>query len=321
MPSSIMQQINDLIFKELLKRGYSLEGKTRVWNIADSKLWYLTPQQAQAYLDMVNTHDYKKKVGPKELNLINEYLSKTIDELESNSLNLVDLGCGSGKKGVLFLNEMQKRGMKVRYCPIDISAHMVQKAIEEVSTLKNTEIIKVQWNISDFENLQNVIPLLRHDGYKVNFFMLLGNTLGNFEMHELLYGIRSAMRDGDVLLIGNGLNNQNVEQDIVKSCKENPLRDTFFSMILTQIGLKKENLEYGVRFANDRIETYYTLLNDVKLSFQDKNIYLSKGDQIIVGISYHYEKDEYLSHLKMYFDGVELFVSKDKSYSLALCRK
>jgi len=30
------QKINDLIFKELLKRGYSLEGNTRIWNLADS---------------------------------------------------------------------------------------------------------------------------------------------------------------------------------------------------------------------------------------------------------------------------------------------
>jgi len=321
MPSSIMQQVNDLIFKELIKRGYSLDGKTRVWNIADSKLWYLTPGQAQAYLNQLSTETYKKRVGPKELNLINEYMKSAIDEVDHNSLNVIDLGCGNGKKAALFLNEMQKRGLKVRYCPIDISAHMVQKAIEEVSALKHTEIIKVQWNISDFENLQNVVPLLRKDEYKINFFLLLGNTLGNFEMHELLYSIRSSMRDGDILLVGNGLNNHNMEQDIVKSCRENPLRDTFFSMILTQIGLKKEQIEYGVRFANDRIETYYTLLTDVKLSFQDKNIYLSKGDQVVVGIAYHFEKDEYLGHLKMYFSEVELFVSKDKSYSLALCKK
>ena len=46
------QVINDLIFKELIKRGYSLEGNTRVWNIADSKLWYLTPEQSEAFLDI-----------------------------------------------------------------------------------------------------------------------------------------------------------------------------------------------------------------------------------------------------------------------------
>ena len=46
------QKINDLIFRELVKRGYSLEGNTRIWNIADSKLWYLTPEQAQGFLDL-----------------------------------------------------------------------------------------------------------------------------------------------------------------------------------------------------------------------------------------------------------------------------
>ena len=55
-------KINDLIFKELLKRGYSLEGNTRVWNLADSKLWYLTPDQAQAFLDLEQSKDYRKDV-------------------------------------------------------------------------------------------------------------------------------------------------------------------------------------------------------------------------------------------------------------------
>ena len=56
-------QVNDLIFKELLKRGYSLRGKTRVWNIADSKLCYLTPNQAQAFLDLERSSEYKKDVN------------------------------------------------------------------------------------------------------------------------------------------------------------------------------------------------------------------------------------------------------------------
>ena len=51
--------INDLIFKELIKRGYSLKGNTRIWNISDSKLWYLKPDQAQAYLDLERSKVYQ----------------------------------------------------------------------------------------------------------------------------------------------------------------------------------------------------------------------------------------------------------------------
>lgn len=314
-------QVNDLIFKELIKRGYSLDGKTRIWNIADSKLWYLTPEQAQAYLDLVSTDFYKKRVGPKEMSLLIEYIKDILEEVGSKPVNMIDLGCGDGKKAALFLKEMKNKNAKVRYCPIDISSHMVKHAIEEIESLNDTEIIKVQWNISDFENLQNVVPLLKKDEYKTNFFLLLGNTFGNFETHELLYSVRNSMRDGDIILIGNGLNNHKMEEDIVKSCRENPLRNEFFSHILKLVGLKKEHIEYGVRFKNDRLETFYTVLKDVTLSFQDKKIEFYKGDQIIVGFAYHYEKDEFMSYLKMYFGEVNLFVSKDGSYALALCKK
>ena len=48
--------MESLIFKELVLRGFSLEGNTRVWNVADSKLWYLNPEQAQAYLEIGRAH-------------------------------------------------------------------------------------------------------------------------------------------------------------------------------------------------------------------------------------------------------------------------
>lgn len=314
-------QVNDLIFKELIKRGYSLEGKTRVWNIADSKLWYLTPEQAQSYLDFQSTPDYQKKVGPKEWTLLNEHIDSILDETGKKPLNVIDLGCGNGRKAGLFLRAMKERKIKVRYCPIDISGHMVKQAMQEIENIGGAEIINVHWNISDFENLQNVVPLLKIDEYKTNFFLLLGNTFGNFETHELLYSIRSSMKDGDLILIGNGLNNKRMEEDIVKSCKENKLWNSFMSAVPKLLGLKEDNLELDVRFKNDRLETLYAIKKDATIEFQDKKIEFYKGDQIIVGFTYHYEKDELMSYLKMYFGDVSLFTLKDGSYTLALCRK
>ncbi len=313
-------QVNDLIFKELIKRGYSLEGKTRVWNIADSKLWYLTPAQSQAYLDLVSTEQYKKGIGPKELTLLNDHMLKILKEVGNSPFNIVDLGCGNGKKAAMFIKEIKGK-TKVRYCPVDISGFMVESAINEVKKLNSAEIIHVHWNISDFENLENVVPLLRKDEFKHNFFLLLGNTLGNFEIHELLYEVRSSMRENDLLLIGNGMNNHRVEEDIVKSCRENKGFDKFFVYIPLQIGFKKDEVEYDARFKNSRIEFFYTIKKDKKVQFQDKTVYFNKGDQIIVAMAYHYEKDEFMSYLKMYFGEVQLFSSKDESYSLALCRK
>ena len=72
------QKINDLIFKELIKRGYSLEGNTRIWNIADSKLWYLTPKQSQAFLDLEQSTAYQKEIIQKEIDLINKNLCEIL---------------------------------------------------------------------------------------------------------------------------------------------------------------------------------------------------------------------------------------------------
>ncbi len=310
--------INDLIFKELLKRGYYLEGNTRVWNLADSKLWYLTPDQAQAFLDLEKSEAYQEEVIQKEIDLIRKNIGDITREIKNKTVNLIDLGCGDGKKAVIFLGYLGDTA-KIRYCPIDISSYMVERAIENVSKTNINEIIKLQWNISDFENLENITPLLRSGFYKNNLILLLGNTLGNFEIHELLFEIRSSMKDGDVLLIGNGLDNRHPEE-ILKAYKQ-PQIDDWLVKILTQIGLKRENLNYGVRFRNSRVEEYYTLLKDVEISFLGRVVKFNKGDQIITAVSYKYTRDDFMSFLKMYFSDVGLFTSKDGSYALALCKK
>ena len=312
---------NETILRELIKRGYSKKGGTRVWDVSDSKLWYLTPEQAQAYLDLVSGEKYQEGIGPKELSMLNYNMNDILkDVVNVEGINIIDLGCGDGKKGNLFIKNMKDK-VAVRYCPIDISGYMVEKAIENVSNINKKQIITFQWNVSDFENLENIAPLLRKNEFKKNLFLLLGNTFGNFETHEILYNITSGMNNNDLLLVGNGLNNGKIEEDIVKSCRENIGFDKFLSLILLEIGLKKNEIKYDVRFKHSRIEFFYTILTDKKISFQDKNIYFAEGDQVVVAIAYHYKKNEFSKYLKMYFDNVKLYTSKDDSYGLALCKK
>ncbi|MEK6856280.1 MAG: L-histidine N(alpha)-methyltransferase [Nanoarchaeota archaeon] len=311
-------QVNDLIFKELIKRGYSLDGKTRIWNIADSKLWYLTPEQAQGFLDLEQGEDYKKDVIQKEIDLIKFNINEVLKKIGNKPVNIIDLGCGDGKKAVLFVENLKGK-IKLRYCPIDISSYMVEKALDKIKKINAGEVVKFQWNISDFENLENVANLLRMSDYKSNLFLLLGNTLGNFEINELLYEIGSSMKKGDFLLIGNGLDNRHYD-DIVKSYND-PTFDDWLMNIIGQLGLEKKDVKFGVRFKNSRVEMYYTILNDRKISFQDKNVYFAKGDQILVCVSYKYDEYDFRHFMRLYFGDVKVYVSKDKSYALAMCQK
>jgi uncharacterized SAM-dependent methyltransferase len=310
-------KINVLILKELIKRGYSLEGNTRIWNIADSKLWYLSPEQAKAYLELENSKEYKEGISNEEFDLVEGNIREILDKVGKKPVNLIDLGCGDGKKAAHLVRHI-KKDTKVKYCPIDISGYMVGKAIETISKLGVDEIIESQWNISDFENLENIIPLLDKGEFKRNVFLLLGYTLGNFEINELLFEIRSSMNKGDLLIATAGVGNSKWEIR-AQTAKDDKKANEFFIHIPLQLGLKREEIEFGARYKNSRIEFYYTINTDKSIIFQNKRVQFNAGDQIIVAIAYKHDAHELMSILNMHFDDVTMKLSKDKSTALVLC--
>jgi uncharacterized SAM-dependent methyltransferase len=313
-----MEKINEIIFKELLKRGYSLDGKTRVWNISESRLMYITPEQAQAYLDLELSPDYNKEVIQKEVELIKRHIEEIIKKTGKDPLNVIDMGCGDGKKAEIFIEQLKGK-MKLRYCPIDISDYMVNKAIERMSKMNVGEIVQSQWNISDFENIENISSLLRQNNFKKNLILILGNTIGNFEFHELMHQVSSSMKKSEVVLIGNGLSEKNI--DTILKSYSGKMINNFLIKIPLQLGLKEDEIKFGARFKNSRVEIYYEIKTNKKISCLGKNIDFNEGDQIIVAVSYKYKKDILQKYLKMYFDEVKVFTLDDKSYALALCKK
>lgn len=310
-------KINDLIFNELVKRGYKDENGTRVWDIADSKLWYLTPKQAQGYLDLSNTKGYKENIIDKEITLINQYMPDLLEQLSESAYNIIDLGCGDGVKASLFIHKLAQH-MNIRYCPIDISAYMVSKAAEIVRDKQVAEVLEFKWNISDFENLNNVTPLFRDDMFNHHFMMLLGNTLGNFESEHMLHGIKESMNESDVLLIGNGLTNgkENWSEEYKDS-----LINEWLVEIPHQIGLSDDDISYDVRFKNSRVEELYILTTDKHITHLGKTISFKKGDIIVTAISYKYTKDKLTSILENHFSEVTMYSDTHHTYALALCKK
>jgi len=309
-------KINDLIFKELIKRKYYTENKTRVWNLADSKLWYLTPSQAQGFLDLENNEKYKQSVANTEMSLIKESMPNILKKLTNKFYNVIDLGCGDGSKAAIIIKELYKV-LKVRYCPIDISAHMVSKAAETIRTLKLGEVVEFKWNISDFENLTNVTPLFREDDFQSHFLMLLGDTLGNFDRDDILSEIKDSMSVNDVLMIGESLYIAN-EAELVEPYK-NPLLDTFLVKVIEQVGLTKNDVAYDVRFNKSRVEMFYRVRTNKTVKHLNKKIDFKEEDIILVAISYRFTKHDLTNYLKRFFSNVTIFTNKGASYSVALC--
>jgi len=312
-----MVKVNDLIFKELLKRGYNLEGKTRIWNVADSKLWYLTDKQAQGFLDLSDTEGYKKHIIEKEVSLIKKYMKDFISVLPKKSCNIIDLGCGDGKKASLFIEELAKH-MNIRYCPIDISSYMVAKAAKTIRAMKVGEVLEFKWNISDFENLDNITPLFRDKGFETHFMMLLGNTLGNFDREDILNGIKNSMNKDDVLIIGNGMTNGH--EDWTKEYRDQII-NKWLIQIPQQLGLNEDDVEYDVRFVNSRVEEIYIVKTDKTIKHLGRTVNFKKGDRIVVAISYKYAKPDFQKILSKFFSSGKIYTDEENTYALAMCKK
>ena len=313
-------KVNGLIFKELIKRGYSLEGNTRVWNIADSKLWYLTPEQAKAYLAAEDSEVYKRVMVDNEIDLLKETMPGIMKKLNfGEEITIVDVGCGDGKKAIVPINVLKEKH-KIRYCPIDISSYMVQEAIKNISKLNVVdEVIDFHWNVSDFENLENVTELLRQ-GNKDLFILFLGSTLGNFDTHDLLYAFQNSMSSGDNLLMGVSLD-EHAKPDKIAASYINPEADNFMSHVLLELGFKKEEMSFGARYRNGRVECFYTISVDKTIKFQEREIIFNNGDQIIVSYSNKYNHKELDRIIELYFDNYTFYTNKKKDWALILCRK
>lgn len=312
------QEISDLIFTELIKRGFEVKENKRIWNIADSKLWYLSPKQSQGYLDITRTTEYQEDVVKKEESLLKEVLPKISQIIMGKSLNLLDLGCGDGIKAILVIKALSQHA-QLRYCPIDISAFMVQTA---ATTIKNSgfpeNVLEMKFNVSDFENLNNVTPLFRSESFDNHLLMLLGNTLGNFDVHSILHGIKQGMKSGDLLVIGNGIIEDNTDLSGILETYNNPKIKEWLSQVISGIGLNDSDVEFHTEFKNSCIEEYFRVKTDKVISALGQQIYFKKDDEILVAVSNKYTSEKLKEEIDYYFNDSQIILNKDNSYALVI---
>lgn len=313
-------EINDLIFTEIFKRGFEIKEGKRIWNISDSKLWYLSAKQSQGYLDITHTLEYEEGVVKKETKLLEQALPKIAKLFSERSFNLLDLGCGDGRKAILFIKKLSESA-ELRYCPIDISSYMVQKAAETIrSSGLSDKVLEMKWNVSDFENLNNVTPLFRSNDFNSHLLMLLGNTLGNFDIHTILHGIKQGMKKGDVLVIGNGVTEKNTDSSLIVEAYNNKAINEWLSQVPKSVGLKDSEIEFNTVFRNSRVEEFYKIKVNKTIRALGQEISFKEGDEILVAISNKYTPKTLQSEINFYFKENEVLLNEDNSYAVVIAK-
>lgn len=319
MKSIQEQKVNETIFKELIKRGYSKKNGTRVWDISDSKLWYLTPELSKGFLSLKKYNPYRKNVVDREIALIKKNASLIVNQFGKKSFNLVDLGSGNGTKGEAFIRSI-KSNVKFRYCPVDINPYYIETSSEKINALRSPNVASIKPFVSDFENLGNIVGLLRSANYQNNLIMLFGETISHYDINDFLYHLSDSMFRGDTVIIGNGIQKGKNRFTDIKKYK-NALFNDWFIHVMNGLGFGDDEVEYDARFNKVRVEGFYRIKVDKTIQMGNKKVQFKKGDEVVVGIGYKYFDKELKKFCNMYFKQVTLMPDEDGLYCLLVCVK
>ncbi len=311
-------KIDNSIFRELVKRGYSLANENKVWDMSESKVWYITPELSEGFLNLENYFPYRMKVIDTEFDLINQNAKTIAKNVGSEPFNLIDLGCGNGKKAAAFIKTIPEN-VKIRYCPVDVSKFFLRKAEGEVRKLGRTRKIEVKPILSDFKDFENIIGMVRSPHYQRNVILFLGETISHYEVSELLYNLSDPMWKSDMIIIGNGyrVGERFVELDKYK----HKLFNDWFIHVMRGLGFKESEVGYAPRFRNGRLEFGFILKKNKKVNHKRYEINFKKGDQVIVGCQYKYFENEWKEFFDLYFSDIEQLKDLGKEYALYICRK
>ncbi|OIO81354.1 hypothetical protein AUJ84_01425 [Candidatus Pacearchaeota archaeon CG1_02_32_132] len=306
-----------ILINELIKRGYSESNKNRIWNMANRSLLHLTPEMSKVFLKLLDYPPYKKNVFEVELNLVNDNAKLFLKTIGDKPFNLIDIGCGNGMKAKEFIKNMHGKP-NIKYCPISGCSFLTDVAIENIKKGNFTNIAEFKPHIADYKEVDEFAGIIRTDDFQKNVFLLHGSILASYEINDFLFKLSKSMFSGDYIIIGNGIRKGERLVDIDKY--KNQVFKDWLIHLMKYLGFSEDEVEYDARFNEKRVEFFFKIKKDKKISHEDKEMQFKKGDEIIVFILYKYYMEELENFFKMYFCDVKMVKDEHDEYTLALCK-
>lgn len=134
------------------------------------------------------------------LNFNKEAIGQAFFENGFAAYDVVELGVGDGLKTEVLLSQFVASGIRFRYCPVDISASVLETVEERFRQhLPDLEVLPL--NADYYEALNQ----LRADKDRKFIVLFLGSNIGNFtpqEASDFLKGLYNSLKSGDKLFVG-----------------------------------------------------------------------------------------------------------------------
>ena len=257
--------------------------------------------------------------GESELDILIDNQREIIKVLGTDKFNLLDIGCGDGKKAAHFINYLGKS--TEGYFPLDLSRRMLDIALNNIS-LAYPDLQKEVF-LEDFEqgNIANVTYYLTRRYQKPNLLLFLGQTIGNIsDAHRVLINYSESLTDDDVLIVGLALYNpKNIP---AKSYNVPGALDVMWT-VPEEIGIKRTDAKVYWTFNESRkqLECQLDFLHDWEHHFSGNLLKFPKSQKIRLAISRRFTKDDIFELFANAGFKIELLlVDKGKNNALILSK-
>ncbi|MBI3443307.1 L-histidine N(alpha)-methyltransferase [Candidatus Woesebacteria bacterium] len=255
--------------------------------------------------------------GETELDILLANERKFAQLLEGKNFNLLDLGCGDGKKAAFFISHINKSASA--YFALDISSRMLETAVNNME-LAHPRLPHETFE-DDFEygNIANVTYYLNRRYQSKNLIIFLGNTIGNlFDAHRVLVNLRESMGDEDFLIVGLAYYNP---KNIPVSSYNNPNILEVLWTVPEKIGIKRYDAKiyWSYNKVKRQLECQLEFLKDWRQTFGANFLQFAKGQRIRMAISRRFIKEDIFELFAEAGFRIE-FLVHDKDNALILSR-
>ncbi len=278
---------------------------------------------AHTHDQLVRSREYK--LSDNEGRLIQNKLSinQISEQTDPNGINLIDIGPGNGIKASLIISLLLQKNIAVNYVALDYSDELLK--IAQKNLTESFPTIEIQTAQIDFEqqHFQSELANIHLYSNFGNIFIFLGTTLGNpFNRMKALENIRNSMNNGDRLLIGVELYDENKISEVLSHYCNAPFYDAVFNP-LTFTGLNPGDGKLEVVFNKEtrNVEVHFIINNKISVIYKNEVIIeFENNDDLLIFISHRFTKSELLSDLSNLNLSVSSVLLDDESnYALFIC--
>lgn len=312
--------IKDDLMKSLVKSGYAKLKNNKVWDIAERRFLYMTPELAKGFLALRKFDIYKRQIINRETALIHAHAKMLSKNIGKGPFNLVDIFCGDGKKAIEFVRALGDK-VKIRYCPVNVNKYLTNLAVKNMKKAGFKNIISYNPRICDCNGreFRELEVSLKDKVFNRNVILLLGSVVASFEINDYLFEASKGMGKKDMLIIGNGVRKGDRLVNI-KNYKHKGFDDWFFNL-MNEIGFKRKDLIFDAKFNGVRVEMFYKLRRNVTIEHKNNKMDFKKGDEILTFFLYKYYAKELDEICDRYFKKNKIVLDKDEEHALAICMK